>query len=412
MKESNEKRIVNSPSKWNKKYYVSLDCEYDKYRDIRELSMVCFNEYEILNFIEIVISKNGLPIYIYNKHYSSCHLKNRADLKMIINGFISNCKQEYGYNINLVGVGVWGDLKSINQSLQSKTLLDEIKSISDLSYGDSGTLFDKAVRCKIYNKDVVELLNRMTNGNGEKYYYHNSLYDALVSGLVYLYNNSKNKDIFSVATLKINNWIKAKKFYYIKKTKSSSYKSFIYKSKRMLTVDDSEEEERISLNLPKVSYKPRTTISHAMDIVARYMLNKELIKYPYEQNASITKQKTAEIMVQINPIINALRKFDDVDNKITNPYNFRLLEAGVALVEKKITLNQYIDFAIYIQQYVLNDSLGNFYKVISEDHSKEIFVRCISESTARKCLYKKNYCSINQFLHKNSANGSKVEIIN
>ncbi len=127
------------------------------------------------------------------------------------------------------------------------------------------------------------------------------------------------------------------------------------------------------------------------------MFYQQISRMRYEPTLRRINILKKEIMEQIYPVKCEVAKYD-TKNMLTDPYNTSLVRAGVLLVKQQITLENFVDFAIYMQQYNLPTHQGTYYKVWNE--KKELFVRCLQEETAKKLLTKRPYCTIDQFLRK------------
>lgn len=378
--------------------YLTIDCEFTEEGLVRELVLLLYKNNQIVRAMEVMLSASGTHTAAYHSQQINYHIANPHLLNTYINAFLESCLI-YGSldSMKLVGMSLEHDLKSILNTTKRKSLLNNITQKTQLEMCGRGTLENKAHTHKVSSIQIARILDKLVTPQHRPYYkYHTALYDAIVTGYVYLRvtgdtGNMGVHNRFKKCTHTLFN------AYYKDLANVATQKKKVSKITPPSTQVDSS---RIPRNFPELRYRVQKNLSNVFDIVAREMFHHQLTKLHYEPSLKKIDQIKAPIIEQIHPVKLAVSAYD-TPKQVTDPYNHSLIHAGVLLVHDKITLEDFVDFAIYMQQYNLPQNKGTYYKVW--DTKKEIYVRCLNESTAKKLLYKRPYCTIEQFLRKKPA---------
>ncbi|MGL4798353.1 MAG: hypothetical protein ACRCWY_02995 [Cellulosilyticaceae bacterium] len=381
--------------------YLTIDCEFTEEGLVRELALLLFKDNQIVRALEVLISTSGDPKAHYNHLQTNYHLASADELNTCIDGFLKSCAIYAPLEeLKLVGMSLEHDLKSILNTTNRKSLLSKITQKTQLEMCGRGTLENKATTHQISSHQIDKVLDRLVSPkNKGTYKYHTALYDAIVTGYVYL-RVIGTKDLMGVHPR-------------FKKCRHTYFKSY-YKDLAQLTVSKKQlskkqspaqrkansattQASKIPKNFPEIRYKAQKKLSNVFDIVAREMFHRHLSKLYYEPSLKKIDLIKQDILEQLHPVKLAVAAYDTT-TPLTDPYNHSLVDAGVLLVHGKISIEDFVDFAIYMQQYNLPSNKGHYYKV--SNAKRELYVRCLQRSTASKLLYKHPYCTIEQFLRK------------
>lgn len=387
-------RIMSDINHFSSTIYLTIDCEFTEEGLVRELVLLLYKNNQIVRALEVLISPSGAENIHYNHQQINYHLANPKPLTACINSFMESC---FIYapidSIKLVGMSLEHDLKSLLNTTKKKSLLNAISQKTQLEMCGRGTLENKAQSHQVSPTQITRIIDKLVTPKHRPYYkYHTALYDAIVTGYVYLRVTGHTglmgvHDRFKKCT---HTYFKS---YYEDLSKLSNNKKQTVKTL-------SPAPNKVPKNFPEIRYRVQKKISNVFDIVAREMFYQQLTRLHYEPSLKKIDQLKVSIMQQIHPVKLAVAAYD-TPKPVTDPYNTSLVHAGILLVNKKIKIEDFIDFAIYMQQYNLPKDKGTYYKVW--DSKKEIFVRCLQISTAKKLLYKRPYCTMEQFLRKKPA---------
>lgn len=391
--------------------YLTIDCEFTEEGYVRELVLLLYKNIQIVRALEVLISPSGAESVSYNPQQMNYHLASPIHLSACINGFLESCLSYAPLeSIKIVGMSLEHDLKSILNTTKETSLLNTMHQKTQLEMCGRGTLEIKAKNYQISNHQINRVIEQLTTPKHSHYYkYHTALYDAVVTGYVYL------RVVGYTGLMIVHDRFKKSqhthfKFYYrdlvqIASNKRQSAKNIAALDKSM--PQNMDTPSKVPKNFPEIRYRAQKNISNVFDIVAREMFYIQLSKLRYEPSLGKIDIIKTEILQEVHPVRLDIALYD-THRPLTDPYNTSLVHAGILLVHKKISVEDFIDFAIYMQQYNLPNDKGIYYKVWNA--KKEIFVRCLQASTAKKLLYKRPYCTIEQFLHKD-AQGCSIEAI-
>ncbi|MGL4362939.1 MAG: hypothetical protein ACRCSG_06730 [Cellulosilyticaceae bacterium] len=395
----------------NPSIYLTIDCEFTEEGFVRELALLLFKDHQIVRALEVLISPSGDAEFVYHQHQINYHLANASHLTTAINCFLTSCSVYSTLsNIKLVGMSLEHDMKSILNTTKEKSMLYKIPQKTQLEMCGRGTLENKAKNHALTTLQIGRILEKLVSPSQLKNYkYHTALYDAIVTGYVYL-RVIGFRGLMGVHT----------RFKKCQHTNFPSYhkdlsdlslsKKELAKAKALVTKNSTPNSitpTRIPKNFPEIRYKVQKNISNVFDIVAREMFYRQIRRLYFEPSHKKIDFYKQSIIAKVHPVKQRITSYD-TNTHLTDPYNLSLVEAGIYLVEEKITIEQFIDFSIYMQQYNLPKTKGTYYKV--SNTKRELFVRCLSQETAKKLLFKSPYCTIDQFLRKKSPECS-VEII-
>ncbi len=376
--------------------YFTIDCEFTEEGLVRELVILLYKEHQVVRALEVFLSPSGSKKLTYHHQQINYHVGTPKLLNLCIDYFLKSCLI-YGplSDMKLVGMSLEHDLKSILNTTKAKSMLRQIPQKTQLEMCGRGTLETKAQNHKLSPNQIGIVLSKLvTPEHAGMYRYHTALYDAIVTGYVYL-RVTGHKDHMGVH----NRFKKCTHThfdaYYKDMAQISASKKKL--AKQSTPVVTQKALPKTPKNFPELRYRVQKKLSNVLDIVAREMFHEQLMKLHYEPTLKKIEQIKTPIMEALYPVKQAVAAYD-TPKQVTDPYNHSLVQAGVLLVKQKITLEDFIDFAIYMQQYNLPSNKGTYYKV--SDNKKEIYVRCLQESTAKKLLYKKPYATIDQFLRK------------
>lgn len=372
-----------------KEIFLAVDCEFTKNGKVRELTLLLFKNNRLLRVLEIYISKSGVEKAIYDVNKANYHIKNYANIKTLVNSFLTSCRSICPLEkIRLVGIGVSQDIKLVHKTAGKNTLLNSITSTTDLELCGRGRLQDKVEDHKITDHQITQVIAEIVGTkHATKYTYHTSMYDAVAAAYVYC----RLVDVHNLIV--VSTECKSLSYTYF-----NEYFCDLQKAKQpQKPLQRISDTPRIPKNFPEVRYKPQKTISNVFDIVPRHLFFEEYSKYTREPSVAEINAVKHQIIKKCYLIKQQLKEFDHEAMR-TDPYNIPLVEAGVWLAKEKISIETFIDFAIYIQQYNLPDTKGTYYRVGSR--KKEIYLRCLNPLTAKKMFNKKPYCTIDQFIKK------------
>lgn len=378
----------------NTSTYLTVDCEFTEEGLVRELALLFYKQHQIVRALEVLISPSGADQVTYHHQQVNYHIASPALLNTCINSFLESCLVYAPLEtMRLVGMSLEHDLKSLLNTTQKKSLLNTISQKTQLEMCGRGTLEDKAKHHQLSDLQLTRIINKLVTPSHTRYYkYHTALYDAVVTGYVYLRVTGDTglmgvHDRFKKCA---HTYFKA---YYDDLLALAQSKKIALKTQPT----PSQPVNKIPKNFPELRYRPQKNISNVFDIVARELFYQQLNKLYYEPSLKKIDEIKAGIMQQIYPVRQAVAVYD-TNRPLTDPYNTSLVRAGILLVYKKITIEDFIDFAIYMQQYNLSSSKGTYYKVWN--NKKELYIRCLQPSTAKKLLFKRPYCTIEQFMRK------------
>lgn len=387
--------------KHTKETFLAIDCEFNSDGTVREMALLLFQNNSLVRGLEVFISKSGQSSCKYSTSQFNYHINNPKCLNELIEEFFSACTQYADLeNVHLVGVSLLSDIQSISKTTGQHSLFSAFTSMTDLEKCGRGTLQDKIFDYNVSSKTRNDFLHKLIGArNGSRYYFHTALYDAVCTAYVY------RRLVSPGALLNVDETLQACSHVFFKE-----YRKDIADTKRERYnsgASNKPQETGVIKNFPNINYKVQKGISNVFDIVPRELFYREYSKFNHEPSAEEITDIKIKIANHCNQIRKKLKAYDKGKFR-TNPYNIALVEAGIYLAESKISIETFIDFAIYIQQYNLPENRGKYYKV--SNSSKELYVRCFSEITARKMFTKRPFCTIEQFLAKKPPR-CKVEII-
>lgn len=382
--------------------FLALDCEFTETGLVRELSILLFNHNRIVRALEVFISPSGEKTIKYNPQQINYHIASVNQLNASIDAFLKNCLSYCPLkDMKLVGMSIDSDLAAILKTTNAPSLLNTIGKKTQLEICERGTLEVKAQRAHITRKQIQTVLSKlMPHNHTLNYRYHTALYDTIVTGYVYFRLTHTGflgvHDRFKKCTHTYFN-----QYYDDMNQKNKSLPTSIKKKKGKdqpahigVTVT-----RKVPRNFPSLNYKVQKNISTVFDIVPRQIWYEKTSKMYYEPSIKKGYSIKEGIMKEVFEVKCEVEQYD-TGILCTDPYNIYLVQAGVRLVEKKVSIEDFIDYAIYMQQYNLPNGKGSYFKVWDETTGKELFIRCLKESTAKKLLAKKPYCTIEQFLRK------------
>ncbi len=369
--------------------YLTLDCEFNDKGLVRELALLLFKDNQIVRILEVLISTSGNSEVNYNHLQNNYHINNYKNLNICINGFLETCVVYAPlHQIKIVGMSLEHDLKSILKTTNKKSLLSTMTQKTQLEMCGRGTLEVKANNNNITAHQIKRILEYITP-HKQQYKYHTALYDAIVTGYVYL------------KVMDDKNYMKVhQRFKKCTHTYFSAYYDELYEAtlnKRTKPKSEPTKLARVPKNFPEMRYRVQKNISNVFDVVARDIFYFQLSKLRYEPSVRKVNVLKENIMKDVYIAKCEIISYD-THPLITDPYNPALVHAGKLLVYKKITPEDFVDFAIYMQQYNLPKDKGTYYKV--SNHKKEIYIRCLQETTAKRFLNKLPYATIEHFLRK------------
>lgn len=372
--------------------YLTLDCEFTDQGLVRELVLLLYKNQQIVRALEVFISPSGTNFVRYNTQQLNYHLSNPKLLNICIDRFLKSCVAYTELeNIRIVGMGLEGDMKALLKTTGKPSLLNTLFQKTQLEMCGRGTLETKSKTHGISDAQIKKVLAKLVTINHvRKYKYHTALYDAVATGYVYLRVTGQT-DLMSVHS----------RFKHCTHTYFEGYyedtSSQTRKENTPSIPEKSDTKKEAPKSFPDLHYKVQKNISNVFDIVPRHIFYKQFSILKYEPSIKRSYDMKAVIMKDVHVAKEAVRAYD-TNQYITDPYNITLVHAGELLVLKKITPEEFIDFAIYMQQYNLPKNKGTYFKVWNQ--KKELFVRCLNPSTAKKLLSKRAYCTMEQFLRK------------
>ncbi|OOB76896.1 MAG: hypothetical protein BEN19_03500 [Epulopiscium sp. Nuni2H_MBin003] len=363
--------------------YITIDAEFYKNGNIRELSILLFKHGLILKVLEIYISTSGEKEVIYNPQQINYHLQNAQSLKLLIDAFLEPIPIK---EIKIVGMSLDHDISSINKTINGVTQLNQIVQKTQLEICGRGTLEVKATNLNITNYQIKKVISQIARENIRHYKYHTSLFDAVATGYVY------QKIVGNEQPLKLHTDLKkANHTYY------GNYYNDIKEQKLQSKAVPAPEVDTLPKNFKEIRFRVQKNLSDTFDILMRDIFYDQYKKLRYEPSIKKITAIKSQIIQEVYPIKKSIQPYDTV-TKITDPYNKSLLYAAQMLVNKKITVEVFVDYAIYIQQYNLPADMGTYFRVTNQ--TKEIYVRCLEENTAKKMITKLPYSTIWQFVNK------------
>ncbi len=372
--------------------YLSLDCEFTEQGLVREFAMVLFKNNEILKVLEVYITKSGGDAVPYNPLQNNYHINDATHLNIYINGFLDTCAELTPLSqIKIVGMSLDHDLKSIFKTTNKQSKLNKLTKKTQLEMCGRGTLETKATNYNISKSQMRRLMENLTTPK-HRYKYHTALYDAVVTGYVYLKVTNDDDSLTVHPDLKNNTHT------YFTAYHNELHEAYLAKRNRAkVPVQKEAGVQKVPKNFPEIRYRVQKNISNVFDIVARQMFYHQLCRLRYEPSIRKVNAIKENIMREVYLAKVSVMPYDTMP-LITDPYNPSIVNAGVQLVLKKISTDDFIDFAIYMQQYNLPRDKGTYYRVWN--NKKEIYVRCLQTSTAKKLLTKLPYATIDHFLRK------------
>ncbi|OON96159.1 MAG: hypothetical protein ATN36_06305 [Epulopiscium sp. Nele67-Bin005] len=375
--------------------YFTLDCEFNDQGFVRELAILLYKENQIVRVLEVVISPSGAQNITYSHQQNNYHLCNTNQINTCINGFLESCKMYAPLSsIKIVGMSLEHDLKSLLKTTKKKSLLNTMPLKTQLEMCGRGTLETKATNYNIPPTQIEQLILRLTSEKHVPHYkYHTALYDAIVTGYVYLRVMGNNH------LMGIHSRFKKCTHTYFDKYYSDLKEAQLKKRQTKLKSQGqtSSTTPKIPKHFPEIRYRVQKNISNVFDVVARELFYHKIARLRFEPHISKINHLKEGIMKDLYVAKSAVIPYDTTPS-VTDPYNVSLVHAGILLVEQKISVENFIDFAIYMQQYNLPKDKGTYYRVWN--NKKEIYVRCLEASTAKKLLTKYPYATIEQFLRK------------
>lgn len=376
--------------------YLTLDCEFTEEGLVRELVLLLFKDNHIVRALEVFISPSGSSRLTYHPKQINYHLDSPHHLNRCINSFLDTCKVYAPLEaIRVVGMSLEHDLKSLLKTTHTPSLLSKMPQKTQLELCGRGTLETKANQYNLSRTHMQRILDKIvTKEHSHLYKYHTALYDAIATGYVYLQVQHFK------GHMGVHNRFKTCTHTMFK----GYYQDTSPANKKDVTVPKDSHTPALThvpKNFPELRYKVQKNISNVFDIVPRELFYRQFSKFRYEPSLKKVALLKEDIMKNVYHTKALIRTYDSGE-RITDPYNNALVHAGILLVEKKITVEDFIDFAIYMQQYNLPKNKGTYYKVWN--NKKEIFVRCLQPSTAKKFLTKRPYCTIEHFLKKEIPN--------
>ncbi|ONI45190.1 hypothetical protein AN642_01760 [Epulopiscium sp. SCG-B10WGA-EpuloA2] len=384
------------------KIYMTLDCEFDEFGLVRELALILFEKNQILRVLEIFISKSGDYDINFKENQNNYHINSPLHMATCINDFLKCCAKDYPLNeIKFVGMSLEHDLKSLDKTIKIQTDLNKLKQRTQLEVCGRGTLEVKATNFNITKLQMRQLITNLTSPLHTKFYkFHTALYDALVTGYVYL------KVTGITQSLELAPRLTKCTHTYFKNYHNDLYE-YIIEKKNNPKKNINSSIVKIPKNFPEVRFRVQKNLSNVFDIAVREIFFFNLTKFKYEP--SIKRINALKEMIMKDMYLTKMEVAQyDTTPQITDPYNPSLIQAARALMEKKITTEEFIDFAIYMQQYNLPLGMGTYYHVYNE--KKEVYVRTLSEESAKKMLSKLPYATIWQFKNKTIPN-CNIEIL-
>ena len=381
-------------------HYLVIDCEFTEQGLVRELVLLLYKNNQLVRALEVFISASGEKEVKYSPQQVNYHLADASHLNYCINSFLNSCRAYAPIKeLKIVGMSLEHDMKSILNTTNQRSLLNSITQKTQLEICGRGTLEEKAKGYHITQMQITHILNKLvTPEHSGEYRYHTALYDAVVTAYVYW------RVMGEIGMMGVHNRFKKcthtymERYYKdISKDTKAKKRDVKKKAEKKLPKVTSEASPKISKNFPEIRYRVQKNISNVFDIVAREIFYQQISRLRYEPTLKRISIIKKEIMEQIYPVKCQVATYD-TKNLLTDPYNPSLVRAGILLVKRQISLEDFIDFAIYMQQYNLPSHQGTYYKVWNQ--KKELFVRCLQEETAKKLLAKRPYCTIEQFLRK------------
>ncbi|OON96677.1 MAG: hypothetical protein ATN31_09345 [Candidatus Epulonipiscioides saccharophilum] len=374
------------------KIYMTLDCEFDEFGLVRELAFILFDKNKIVRVLEIFISKSGSIDIKFKENQNNYHINSPAPIAGCINEFLKSCEQDYPLSeIKFVGMSLEHDLKSLEKTIKTPTNLHKLKQRTQLEVCGRGTLEIKADNFNITKAQIKHLISNLASPLHTRFYkFHTALYDALVTGYVYL------KVMGITDPMELDSRLKKCTHTYYKNYHNDLYEGVLQK-KNSPKKSLSTEPVKIPKNFPEVRFRVQKNLSNVFDIAVREIFFFHLTKFKYEPSIKRVNSLKESIMKEMYLTKMEVAKYDTTP-AITDPYNPSLVQAARALMEQKITIDEFVDFAIYMQQYNLPTGIGTYYRVYNE--KKEVYVRTLKENTAKKMLSKLPYATIWQFRNK------------
>ncbi len=369
--------------------YMTIDCEFDDRTFVREVALLLFKENQIVKMLEILISKTGADEVHYSPQQTNYHIRKPELLVPCINDFLDSCA-EYGplADIKIVGMSLENDIKCLNKTARKKTHLSQMTQYTQLEMCGRGTLETKAINNNITKNQTRRVLDLITTPQHKNFYkYHTALFDAIVTGYVYLRVIGDEQVITVHPKLKACNHTYFEAYHQERKIEKAKPKPKVV----------APLVPKVPKNFPEMRYRLQRNISSVFDVVARDIFYHQLSRLRYEPGIRRINHIKETIMKDVYVAKCSILPYD-TQPSITDPYNFPLVHAGRMLTEKKISPEDFIDFAIYMQQYNLPKELGSYYKVYNQ--KREIYVRCLQSATAKKLLTKLPYATVDQFLKK------------
>ncbi|WP_010168121.1 hypothetical protein [Candidatus Epulonipiscium viviparus] len=374
------------------KIYMTLDCEFDEFGLVRELALILFDRNKLIRVLEIFISQSGASDIKFKENQNNYHINNPQPMAGCINEFLKGCEQTYPLNeIKFVGMSLEHDLKSLDKTINTPTNLNKLKQRTQLEVCGRGTLEIKADNFNITKAQIKHLISNLASPLHTRFYkFHTALYDALVTGYVYL------KVMGIPDAMELDSRLKKCTHTYYKNYHNDLYDNLMQKKNNPKKIMDSEPV-KIPRNFPEVRFRVQKNLSNVFDIAVREIFFFHLTKFKYEPSIKRVNSLKESIMKEMYLLKIEVAKYDTTP-QITDPYNPSLVQAARALMENKITIEEFVDFSIYMQQYNLPVGMGTYYRVYNE--KKEVYVRTLSENTAKKMLGKLPYATIWQFRNK------------
>ncbi|OON90932.1 MAG: hypothetical protein ATN34_01095 [Epulopiscium sp. Nele67-Bin002] len=369
--------------------YITLDCEFNEKGLVREVALLLFKDNQILRLLEVLISKTGSDEVDYNPSQNNYHIRNPDLLTVCINEFLESCTEFAPLSdIKIVGMSLDNDLKCITKTTKQKTNLSQMAHYTQLEMCGRGTLEAKALNNNITKTQTKRVIELLTSARHKKFYkYHTALYDAIVTGYVYL------RIIGDEQHITVHPRFKSCNHSYFEE-----YHQELHQAKNKPKIKHHPSPgAKVPKNFPEMRYRLQRNISSVFDVVARDIFYHQLTRLRYEPSIKRINFIKENIMKDVYVAKCSILQYD-TQPSITDPYNFPLVHAGRMLAEKKISPEDFIDFAIYMQQYNLPKHMGTYYKVYNS--RKEIYVRCLQSATAKKLLTKLPYATVEQFLRK------------
>lgn len=379
-------------------FFLTIDCEFSQSTTVRELALLLFKGKELIAALEVLVSPSGASSSTYTSNQINYHVSTPASLASLTNDFLSHCETFSPLSsVSLVGVSLEQDIRILHKESTRPTRLIELGKIVDLQLCGKGTLKNKTEDNDLSEKKLRNLLRSFCSRESLFYYrFHTALFDAFATGYVFM------RLIDPLIDISVSKELNASRHIFFK-----AYRSDLTKEKQQKKRAEKNNSLYIPKNFPPMNYKLQKSVSSVFDVVPRHLFHEYYAQSKQEMSAWEAQKEKIKIAQQCHLIKQKLKAFNG-ESKRTDPYNICLIEAGVALAKGNISIDTFIDFAIYIQQYNLPTHLGTYYKV-SNNH-REIFVRCLDSDTAKKMFFKKTFCTIHQFLNKKVPN-VKIDVL-